>query len=235
VTTRRQELSDNLRDVERRIEAACASAGRPREEVHLIAVTKTFPASDVALLHELGIRDIGESRDQEASAKAAELAGFTDLRWHFIGAVQTNKCASIVRYADVVQAVDRERLVVALDVAAVRVGRRLRCLVQVDLSRVPQPGRSGAAPADVERIADAIAGTTALELAGVMAVAPLGVDPRGPFEQLARVADGVRRSHPSAVMVSAGMSGDLEAAVDGGATHLRVGTALLGSRGHAVG
>jgi PLP dependent protein len=238
VTPRRAELAQNLADLEARIGAACAASGRARDEVRLIAVTKTFPASDVALLCELGLRDMGENRDQEAAAKAADLAdraGCPGLRWHFIGAVQTNKAASVVRYADVVHAVDRDRLVDALSDAASAAGRRLRCLVQVDLAESPLPGRSGAAPADVMRLADAIAGATALELGGVMAVAPRGVDPRLPFERLATVAAEVRRNHPAADMISGGMSGDLEAAVEAGATHLRVGTALLGSRGHAVG
>jgi pyridoxal phosphate enzyme (YggS family) len=231
---RRAELAGNLADLEARIEAACRSAGRRRDEVRLIAVTKTFPASDVALLHGLALHDMGENRDQEAAPKAAELAAL-DLRWHFIGALQTNKCASVVRYASVVHAVDRDRLVTALDAAAVRAGRRLRCLVQVDLDAGAAPGRAGARPAEVGRLADAIAASQALDLGGVMAVAPLRADPAVAFEALATIAEGVRRDHPAAVMISAGMSGDLEAAVGAGATHLRVGTALLGSRGHAVG
>jgi PLP dependent protein len=235
---RRDELAENLEEVEQRIAAACRAAGRSRDDVHLIAVTKTFPASDVMLLQKLGLRDMGENRDHEAAAKVAELEGrdgAAELRWHFIGAVQTNKAASVVRYADVVHAVDRERLISALNKAASARGRRLRCLVQVDLAETPAPGRSGAAPADVGRLADSIAHAVALELGGVMAVAPLGADPHRSFDVLASLAAEVRRSHPAAVMISAGMSGDLEAAVDAGATHLRVGTALLGSRGHAVG
>jgi pyridoxal phosphate enzyme (YggS family) len=232
---RAAELAQHLADVEERIAAACRAAGRDRDDVQLIAVTKTFPASDVALLHALGVRDMGENRDQEAAAKAAELTGLAGLRWHFIGALQTNKCASVVRYADVVHAVDRERLVTALDVAAAGAGRRLRCLVQVDLDDAPKPGRSGARPADVARLAERIAASAALELGGVMAVAPRGADPRRAFHELEAVAARVRRAHPGAVMISAGMSGDLEAAVDSGATHLRVGTALLGSRRTLVG
>ncbi len=236
---RGEELARNLDELEHRIAAACLAAGRPRDQVKLIAVTKTFPASDIAFLHDLGLRDFGENRDQEAAVKAAELAGLIDLRWHFIGAVQTNKCASLARYAGVVHAVDRQRLVRALDDAASRAGRRLDCLIQVDLdpdrSRNPDPAaRSGAAPADVESLAHAIAAARALDLAGVMAVAPLGVDPREPFAMLARISDEIRHQHPSATMISAGMSGDMEAAIEAGATHLRVGTALLGSRRHAV-
>jgi pyridoxal phosphate enzyme (YggS family) len=235
VSDRRADLAANLADVEARIAVACRTAGRPRDEVRLIAVTKTFPASDVALLHDLGVRDMGESRDQEAAPKAAALGALADLRWHFIGALQTNKCASVARYADVVHSVDRSRLITALDDAAFRAGRRLSCLVQVDLDDADRPGRAGAAVGDVSRLADELAATRQLDLAGVMAVAPRAGDPGKAFSELAIVAAEMRHQHPAAMLMSAGMSGDLEAAVAAGATHLRVGTALLGSRGHPVG
>jgi pyridoxal phosphate enzyme (YggS family) len=232
---RGRELAANLAELQDRIAAACLAAGRPRAEVQLIAVTKTFPASDAALLFELGVRDFGENRDREAAIKATELSALAEIRWHFIGAVQTNKARSVVRYADVVHAVDRDRLVEALDAAAEAAGRRVRCLVQVDLDEGARPGRAGARPVDVGRLADAVAGSGALELGGVMAVAPLGAEPAVAFEALAALAAAVRRDHPDAWMISAGMSGDLEAAVAAGATHLRVGTALLGSRRPLVG
>ncbi|MFF0524754.1 YggS family pyridoxal phosphate-dependent enzyme [Actinomadura nitritigenes] len=224
---RRAELAESLAEVRGRIAAACAAAGRDPAELTLIAVTKTFPASDVRLLAGLGLTEVGENRDQEARPKAAECADLP-LTWHFVGRLQTNKARAVASYADVVHSVDRSRLVTALSDAAVRSGRTLRCLVQVSLDEAEH--RGGAAPADVPALADAIAEAGGLELGGLMAVAPLGADPLPAFERLAAVAARLRRNHPDARIVSAGMSGDLEQAIACGATHLRIGTALLGGR-----
>jgi PLP dependent protein len=237
---RRRALAANLAAVEARITAACEQAGRSRSEVALIAVTKTFPASDVVLLTGLGVLDVGENRDQEAAPKVAEVAtlrGSTgaDPRWHFIGALQTNKCASVARYAAVVHSVDRPHVVTALGAAARKAGRRLSCLVQVDLDEVRRPGRSGAPAAEIQAVAAAVAVEPWLDLTGVMAVAPLAGDAWAAFRRLAAVAAEVREHYPGAVMISAGMSADLEAAVANGSTHLRVGAALLGVRRHPVG
>jgi hypothetical protein len=232
-TTRRAELAANVAAVHRRIAAACSTAGRPPGDVTLIAVTKTFPASDVRLLVELGVRDIGENRDQEAAAKAAACADL-DLRWHFVGQLQTNKARSVASYAHVVHSVDRPHLIAALDRAAQQAGRRLTCLVQVDLGgsdpAAADPARGGAAPDDVPALADAIVESGALDLGGVMAVAPLGVPPEPVFERLRDVAAGLRQAHSAATIISAGMSDDLDAAILAGATHVRVGTAVLGAR-----
>lgn len=231
---RSAELAANLAAVRTRIEAACAAAGRPAQEVTLVVVTKTWPAEDVRRLAGLGVGDVGENRDQEAGPKHAACADL-GLRWHFIGQLQTNKAGHVAGYADVVHSVDRPRLVDALSRGALAAGRQLRALVQVALD--PDPGRpgqlgprGGAHPDDVPALADAVAAAPGLELGGVMAVAPLGEDPEPAFARLAAVAAAVRAHHPGATDVSAGMSGDLEAAVACGATHLRVGTAVLGSR-----
>jgi len=224
---RRAELVEALDAVERRLAAACTAAGRRREEVLLVAVTKTRPASDVALLAELGVTDVGESRDQEAAAKAAELAGLP-LRWHQVGRLQRNKARSTARWASCVQSVDRVPLAEALSDGAVRAGRELDVLLQVSLDGDPE--RGGALPQDVPALADAVAAAEGLVLRGVMAVAPLGEDPAPAFGRLAALAAELRAHHPQAVAVSAGMSGDLEAAVAAGATIVRVGTALLGHR-----
>lgn len=234
--TRRREIAANLERVEERIQAACAGAGRHRGDVTLVAVTKTFPASDVAHLAALGVLDVGENREADAAAKVRECAagGVTGLVWHFVGQVQRNKARSVATYADVVHSVDRERLVGALEKGAAAAGREVTCLVQVDLREPPVgDGRGGAAPADVSEVAAAVAAAAHLRLGGVMAVAPLGLDAPGTdaaFERLAAASRRLREAHPEAVIVSAGMSADLEAAVAHGATHLRVGTALLGSR-----
>jgi len=171
----------------------------------------------------------GENRDQEAAAKAAACADLRDrLTWHFVGQLQTNKVGRVVRYADVIHSVDRPRLVAALGAAARKAGRTPTCLVQVSLD--DDPGRGGAAAADVPFLADQVAREEGLELGGVMAVAPQGADPLAAFQRLASLAVQVRTAHPRATMISAGMSGDLEAAIIAGATHVRVGTALLGGR-----
>jgi PLP dependent protein len=224
---RRAELSANLAALRERVAKACSAAGRSAEEITVIAVTKTFPASDVRLLAGLGVTDVAENRDQEAAPKAAACAD-QPLTWHFVGQLQTNKVRSVVSYADMVHSVDRPRLVTALSREAARAGRRLGCLVQVSLEDTP--GRGGAAEADAPGLADAVAAAPGLDLGGVMAVAPLGADPAPAFDRLARVAAVVRAAHPAATIISAGMSADLEQAIARGATHVRVGTALLGGR-----
>ena len=228
---RRLELADRLAEVWARIEAACVAAGRSRDEITLIAVTKTWPASDVRLLYELGQRDFGENRDQEAAPKAEACADLGDLVWHFIGQLQTNKVASVARYADVIHSVDRLRLIHALGRAAQGRTRPVTALIQVSLEGPDgDPGRGGTALGDVTGLAQAIVAEDRLRLGGVMAVAPLGVPAAGAFAGLAAATAAVRAVQPAATMISAGMSGDLEAAVKSGATHLRIGTALLGDR-----
>lgn len=227
--SRREELAERLAAVEGRIAAACEAAGRSRDEVQLIVVTKFFPRSDVDLLAELGMRDLGENREQEAAAKLADGGPPSGVRTHFIGQLQSNKAGAVTRWADVVQSVDRPKLVGALARGAEAAGREVTALVQVDLDPAGGTGRGGAAPADVPALADAIA-SSPLRLGGLMAVAPLGADPEPAFARLVALADALRADHPEATWVSAGMSGDLEAAVRHGATHLRVGTAILGDR-----
>jgi pyridoxal phosphate enzyme (YggS family) len=224
---RRAELARNLADVSGRIAAACAAAGRDAAEVTLIAITKTWPASDVKLLHSLGVSDFGENRDAEAAPKAAACAGL-DVTWHFVGQLQTNKARSVARYAHVVHSVDRPNLVRALGAAAGAAGRELTCLVQVSLDG--DPARGGVPPDGVPGIAAAVAAEPGLVLGGVMAMAPLGVPPAGAFALLPGCSAAVRSVRAGATMISAGMSADLEAAIEVGATHVRIGTALLGGR-----
>jgi len=229
VEERRAELGARLVAVRERISKACLAAGRAPDEVTLIAVTKTFPASDVRLLSELGVRDVGENRDQEAAPKAAQCAALAPrLTWHFIGQLQTNKAASVVRYAGVVHSVDRLRLVRALGAAARNAGRMITCLVQVSLDQ--DEARGGVPEPELAGIADAVAAEEGLLLGGVMAMAPLGVPAAQAFAPLPRIAAAVRAAHPEAAIVSAGMSGDLAEAISAGATHVRIGTALLGGR-----
>ena len=229
--SRRDELAARLTAVRERISAACAAAGRKPQDVSLVAVTKTFPASDVRLLSGLGVRDFGENRDAEAAPKAAQCADL-DLVWHFVGQLQTNKAASVARYATFVHSVDRLRLVRALGVAARRAERVIECLIEVSLDG--DPARGGALAGEVPGLAEALMAEAGLVLAGVMAIAPLGMPPADAFARLRDSAAVVRTIRPAATVISAGMSGDLEAAIAAGATHVRIGTALLGDRGARV-
>ncbi|MFF0781562.1 YggS family pyridoxal phosphate-dependent enzyme [Streptomyces sp. NPDC003720] len=235
MTDRKTELAGNLANVERRITAACAAAGRERDEVTLIVVTKTYPASDVRILSELGVRHVAENRDQDAAPKAAACADLP-LKWHFVGQLQTNKVRSVVGYADFVQSVDRDRLVTALSREADRAGRGVGCLIQValDAGASGRGERGGVAPGGIEELAGLVAGAPGLRLDGLMTVAPLTGEYAGreqaAFDRLMDLSTDLRRAHPAATMVSAGMSADLEQAVAAGATHVRVGTAVLGVR-----
>lgn len=228
---RREELARNLGLVRDRIAGACERVGRDPAEVTLTVVTKYFPASDVRLLAGLGIRHLGENRHQEAVAKVAECEDL-DLVWHFIGGLQSNKAAAVAGYAAVVESVDRPKLLRGLSRGAHERGRTVDVLVQVGLDpdEASGAGRAGAPPARAVELAGEVARTDGLRLRGVMAVAPLGTDPRPAFERLREVADEVRRIDEAATWVSAGMSGDLEAAVETGATHVRIGSAVLGRR-----
>jgi PLP dependent protein len=225
-----ERLEDNLRAVRERIAAAARSAGRDPSSVALLAISKTWPADDVRTLVGLGQLDFGENRAQELIAKAGELTD-VPVRWHFVGQLQRNKAAAVARLGAVVHTVDRESLALALDRAG-HDGPPVEVLVQVDLGGAAGElaARGGAAPDDVPALADLVAGCTGLRLRGLMAVAPRGEEPAPAFERLAALAARVRADHPEAGELSAGMSGDLEAAVAAGATIVRVGTALFGDR-----
>ncbi|AHI00464.1 YggS family pyridoxal phosphate-dependent enzyme [Kutzneria albida] len=240
MTDRCAELAAGLAEIQARIQSACAYAGRDPGEVRLLAVTKTWPAADVAHLVDLGLTEFAENRDQEAAPKAVELAAARPgaaVRWHMVGHVQRNKTRSIVGWADEVQSVDSPRLAVALAkaVAAARTrGERtepLSVLLQASLDGDPE--RGGAVLSDLPELADAVVQSGELILRGVMTVAPRAMLPPAAFELLATAVDRLRKDHPEAIEVSAGMSGDLEAAIAHGSTCVRVGTALLGYRGLA--
>lgn len=229
-TDRVAELSRNLTAVRETIAEACVAAGRDSGDVTLVAITKTFGEDDVRALAGLGVTRLGENRESELKVKTPATAGL-GIEWHFVGQLQSNKAKSVARYADVIHSVDRDSLVTAL----ARTERPLRCLVQVALSDddgVIAP-RGGVAPDGVPELAALIADAPGLTLSGVMAVAPLGADPDRAFAELAGIAERLRADHPEATWISAGMSGDLAAAIRHGATHVRVGRALLGDRATA--
>jgi pyridoxal phosphate enzyme (YggS family) len=222
MTIRSQELSANLDSIRARIGAAVQGSGRSPDEVTLIAVTKTFPASDVQILYDLGVRDFGENRDQEASVKSLELPD--DCRWHFQGQIQSNKLKSIAEWADVLHSID--------DISH---ARKLNSLVaekdvfvQVSLDNLPN--RGGVLPNLLPDFLEEISALANLNLLGLMAVAPLGEEPARAFSRLKELSDQVIRVHPKAHEISAGMSNDFEAAIAQGATHIRIGSQILGVR-----
>jgi pyridoxal phosphate enzyme (YggS family) len=229
VTERSDEVAARLATTRERVERACAEVDRDPAGVTLVVVTKFFPASDVRVVADLGVTHVGENRHQEAEAKAADCADL-GLTWHFIGGLQSNKAAAVAAYADVVESVDRAKLVGGLQRGAHDRDTPVDVLLQVSLDPPGASGRSGADPADLDALASAVDDAGALRLRGLMAVAPLGEDPAMAFERLAGVHREFVATHPAAADLSAGMSGDLEHAVRIGATHVRVGSAVLGSR-----
>ena len=229
--SRRGELLDNLTAIRQRIATAAQASGRQAAEISLVVVTKYFPASDIRLLAELGVSDVGENKHQEAQAKVADCVG-VPVRWHFIGGMQSNKAAAIARYADVIHSVDRAKLVPRLDQGAEGREAPLEVLIQVSLDPqgAPNTDRQGVDPDQVGDLAELVARSANLVLRGVMAVAPLGQDPKPAFEELAAIGRDLSMEHSGATWISAGMSTDLEVAIAAGATHVRVGSGILGPR-----
>lgn len=233
VDARQRALAQRLALVRGRIAGACDAAGRPQDAVQLVVVTKHFPAKDVARLARCQVVAVGENRAQEAHGKVAALAGDAQcagLRWHFVGQLQTNKAASVARWADTVHSVDRARVAVAVGRGARLAGRRVQVLVQVNVDVSDSRGRGGCLPAEAVDVMAVVAEQPFLVPGGVMAVAPQGASADEAFAQLAQVSAQVRQAFPCATEISAGMSGDFEAAIRHGATLVRIGAAVLGTR-----
>ncbi|SDQ28910.1 YggS family pyridoxal phosphate-dependent enzyme [Leucobacter chromiiresistens] len=217
------ELEERLQSVREGIAEACRDAGRSTENVDLIVITKFHPAELIAALAALGVRDVGENRHQEAQEKAEALADL-DLRWHFVGQLQTKKARQAARYAHAIHSIDRERLIDAIGDG----DRVIDAFLQVNLT--DDPGRGGAAPDELERLAERVLEAPALRLRGVMAVAPLEEPAAAAFERLAGYSERVRALAPGADAISAGMTHDYREAIAAGATHLRIGSAITGKR-----
>ena len=220
MSNRKEEITRNLQDVKERINRAAESAGRDSAEVKLIVVTKTFPVSDIEILRDLGEVNFGENRDQEAGPKA-EIISAT---WHFQGQIQSNKIKSICQWADVIHSISSEKEILKFAQSE----RKHQLFLQVSLDG--QAGRGGASPAELAQLADLVNESNNLELMGLMAVAPLGIEPEKAFADLAQINQGFQSQFPNSKYLSAGMSGDFEAAIKFGATHIRVGSSILGSR-----
>jgi hypothetical protein len=220
MSDRKAEIARNLQEVKERINAAAKSVNRDPTEINLIVVTKTFPISDIEILRELGESNFGENRDQEAGPKA-ELISAT---WHFQGQIQSNKIKSICQWADVVHSISNEKEILKFGQSP----RKHQVFLQVSLDG--QEGRGGASPAELSQLADLVNESNNLDLLGLMAVAPLGIEPIKAFADLAQINQGFVGQYPNSKFLSAGMSGDFETAIKYGATHIRVGSSILGSR-----
>ena len=220
MSVRKAEIARNLQEVKERIIGAAKSVNRDPNEIELIVVTKTFPISDIEILRDLGETNFGENRDQEAGPKA-EIISAT---WHFQGQIQSNKIKSICQWADVIHSISSEKEILKFAQSE----RKHQLFLQVSLDG--QVGRGGANPADLAQLADLVNESNNLELLGLMAVAPLGVEPMKAFADLAQINQGFAGQFPNSKFLSAGMSGDFEAAIKYGATHIRVGSSILGSR-----
>ena len=219
------DTGERLARVASGVSDAARAAGRDPASVTTIVVTKFHPASLVRELHALGVRDVGENRHQEAQDKSAETADLEGLRWHFVGQLQSKKARQARRYAAAVHSLDRASVVDALGSDD---GTWVDGFVQVNLT--DDPGRGGVAEAEVDALVERVLATPGLRLRGVMAVAPLDAPARPAFERLRLVSERVRAVAPDADQISAGMSQDFADAIAEGATHLRIGTAITGSR-----
>jgi len=231
--TERSLIGARLNEVRTGISQACRSAGRAETDITLIVVTKFHPASLVRELYAHGVRDVGENRHQEASEKAAQVADL-DLRWHFIGQLQSNKARAVLEYADVIHSIDRPSLVMALDrawheLSATESARQpIPSFVQINLT--DDPNRGGVNESELTAFAEHLASLSSFNVQGVMAVAPLDENPNRAFERVAAASELLRKTIPTARFMSAGMSHDYAEAIAHGATHLRIGSAITGNR-----
>lgn len=224
---RKQELLKNLNSVSKRILASCTLAKRDQSEISLIAVTKNFPASDIEILHNIGIEHVGENKDQEASSKHSQVKAH--LNWHFIGQLQRNKVKSVVKYCQYIHSVDRLSLAKEISKQAVMNEKNLKIFIQIDLDESDE-NRGGVSPVELLALAKEVSRLPGIQIEGLMAVAPLGEDAGEAFSRLKKLQKDFLREFPKAVGLSIGMSEDFEIAIAYGATHLRIGSLLLGVR-----
>jgi pyridoxal phosphate enzyme (YggS family) len=223
--SRKDQILSNLELVKERITSAAQAAGRSPSEITLIAVTKTFPVSDLEILYELGVRNFGENRDQEAAPKVGVLPA--DITWHFQGGIQSNKLKSISNWASVIHSVDKFKY--AQMISQFSVGKTKEIFIQVSLDTLPQ-SREGVDPADLMQLAEQIMSLPNLQVKGLMAVAPLDQPTEQAFVRLQQIQQKFIQLYPAASSLSSGMSGDYELAISLGATHVRIGSSILGNR-----
>ena len=223
--SRKDQILSNLELVKAKISTAAQAAGKSPSEITLIAVTKTFPVSDLEILYELGVRNFGENRDQEAAPKVSALPA--DITWHFQGGIQSNKLKSISNWASVIHSVDKFKY--AQMISQFSVGKTKEIFIQVSLDTLPQ-SREGVDPADLMQLAEQIMSLPNLEVKGLMAVAPLDQPTEQAFVRLQQIQQKFIQLYPAASSLSSGMSGDYELAISLGATHVRIGSSILGNR-----
>ena len=224
------ELGQRYQAIVEAIASAATSANRDPKEVTLVVVSKNHPHQLVLDLLELGARDFGENRDQDASPKAKQIALESEqaFNWHFIGQLQTNKVKSVLEYASFLHSLDRSSLLDELIKRTAERATALKVFVQVNMTEDPE--RGGVNPLDLMAFADRVLSASGLELVGLMGVGGLDVAPELEFERLAQLSGELQQLAPEASMLSMGMSGDFETAIAYGATHLRIGTAITGNR-----
>ena len=240
-SARRIEISQNLAAVEREINLAVEKSNRDRSEITLIAVTKNFPVSDVVHLYDLGLRNFGENRDQEARAKVEEFKKYvadsessddqaSQVKWHFQGQLQRNKLRSIATWADFIHSLDQEKYLLPLQQLSIELKKPISLLLQLSLDLPIRPDRGGVPPEELIELGTKVKEHSGLILHGLMAVAPLDVAPDLAFGALQTISGTFLKAFPNATWVSAGMSGDFADAIAAGATHIRIGSSILGSR-----
>jgi pyridoxal phosphate enzyme (YggS family) len=223
--SRAMELTNNLAEVNQRINIAAKKASRSVDEITLITVTKTFPTSDIENLYQLGLRDFGENRDQEASKKVTNLP--KDIRWHFQGQIQSNKLKSITSWASCIHSVDQLRY--AQLISQLIGDAKMPIFIQVSLDKTSK-NRAGVEPDELIKMATQVSELPGISLQGLMAVAPLDMAAELAFANLAKIREVFLTSFPTAKSLSIGMSGDYETAIEYGATHIRIGSSILGNR-----
>lgn len=222
-------LKDRLDSIEQRIALAAANSGRTRDEITLVVVSKNHPVQLVFDLIELGVENFGENRDQEAKPKASEVAAAgKHVRWHFVGQLQSNKARSAIDYSSVLHSLDRESLLTAVAKAVTDRAQPLEVFIQLNLTE--DENRGGIQLQNLNKFAEQVLATKNLKLLGVMGVAGLGVEPRLEFDRIRMASEQLLKIDPGAKFISAGMSEDFEVAIEAGATHVRIGTAITGNR-----
>jgi pyridoxal phosphate enzyme (YggS family) len=224
MSAREIEIAQALKTVEDRIAAAATKAGRARNEITLIAVTKTYPASDVEILRNLGVQNFGENRNEEGVAKSALVSG----TWHFQGQVQSRKLRDIASWATYIHSLDSADHIEKLSRIATEIGKEISIFLQLSLDGAP--GRGGVVASEIRALADSVANLPQIKMVGLMCVPPVELEHERAFSEIADIHQGFLVNFPTATFLSAGMSSDYEVAITHGATHLRVGSQILGSR-----
>lgn len=221
---RADEITNGLAQVKERISQAASKAERFLDEITLIAVTKTYPVSDVAILHNLGISNFGENRSDEGAEKSAQVSGI----WHFQGQVQSRKLREIAGWASYIHSIDSAEHAEKLSRICVEMEKDISIFLQLSLDGAPD--RGGVTAAEISALAEQVSQLPNIKLVGLMCVPPVSYEHERAFSEISDIHRGFKGAFPEAKLLSAGMSSDFDVAIAHGATHLRVGSQILGSR-----